>query len=150
MQAYDKPPTILIDSLPPDDWHGSKYLRFGPDGKLYFAVGEWALKLGLSGLFACAGSRYLPRLKWEWGTNAAYVVGDARVRNRRCLSAACTKCDDLAAEGGYLGTTALSSQVSLSLAAKRRHQLQHLHAYQVSQRCQLARLPVWLHLPNEP
>lgn len=37
---YDPPkPQIVYDQLPPDEHHGWKYLRFGPDNKLYTAVG---------------------------------------------------------------------------------------------------------------
>lgn len=32
-------PKVVFDNLPTDLWHGWKYLRFGPDGKLYTAVG---------------------------------------------------------------------------------------------------------------
>lgn len=32
-------PEVVTDSLPTDLWHGWKYLRVGPDGKLYFNVG---------------------------------------------------------------------------------------------------------------
>ncbi|MFN3920626.1 MAG: PQQ-dependent sugar dehydrogenase [Methylohalobius sp.] len=32
-------PEVVTDSLPADLWHGWKYLRVGPDGKLYFNVG---------------------------------------------------------------------------------------------------------------
>lgn len=32
-------PVLIIDNLPNDRSHGWKYLRFGPDGKLYFNVG---------------------------------------------------------------------------------------------------------------
>jgi glucose/arabinose dehydrogenase len=32
-------PVVVFNRLPSDKWHGWKYLRFGPDGKLYTAVG---------------------------------------------------------------------------------------------------------------
>ena len=32
-------PVVVYDGFPSDKWHGWKYLRFGPDGKLYTAVG---------------------------------------------------------------------------------------------------------------
>ncbi|PKM11598.1 MAG: sorbosone dehydrogenase [Gammaproteobacteria bacterium HGW-Gammaproteobacteria-3] len=32
-------PVVIYDRFPGDKWHGWKYLRFGPDGKLYTAVG---------------------------------------------------------------------------------------------------------------
>ncbi|MGR8934218.1 MAG: PQQ-dependent sugar dehydrogenase [Gammaproteobacteria bacterium] len=32
-------PRVVYDRLPKERWHGWKYLRFGPDGKLYTAVG---------------------------------------------------------------------------------------------------------------
>jgi glucose/arabinose dehydrogenase len=32
-------PTVIFDELPSDPFHGWKYLRFGPDGYLYFPVG---------------------------------------------------------------------------------------------------------------
>lgn len=32
-------PEVVFDGFPGDLWHGWKYLRFGPDGKLYTAVG---------------------------------------------------------------------------------------------------------------
>ena len=37
----DQPPepAVVTDVLPDKDWHGWKYLRFGPDGKLYIPVG---------------------------------------------------------------------------------------------------------------
>ena len=33
------PPVVITDQLPKDQHHGWKYLAFGPDGKLYVAVG---------------------------------------------------------------------------------------------------------------
>lgn len=41
VEHLDKPPapTIVYDKFPADKHHGWKYLRFGPDGKLYTAVG---------------------------------------------------------------------------------------------------------------
>lgn len=40
-QKLDNPPkpTVVFDKLPSDRHHGWKYLRFGPDNKLYFGVG---------------------------------------------------------------------------------------------------------------
>ncbi|MDD5274829.1 MAG: PQQ-dependent sugar dehydrogenase [Methylovulum sp.] len=40
-EHLDKPPTpvVVYDKFPSDKHHGWKYLRFGPDGKLYTAVG---------------------------------------------------------------------------------------------------------------
>jgi glucose/arabinose dehydrogenase len=40
-QALNKPPkpVVVYDKLPSDKHHGWKYLRFGPDGKLYTAIG---------------------------------------------------------------------------------------------------------------
>ncbi len=40
-KSLDKPPTptVVYDQFPSDTHHGWKYLRFGPDGKLYTAVG---------------------------------------------------------------------------------------------------------------
>lgn len=40
-QQLDKPPrpVVVTDALPDDRHHGWKYLRFGPDGKLYIPVG---------------------------------------------------------------------------------------------------------------
>lgn len=32
-------PVVIYDGFPSNKWHGWKYLRFGPDGKLYTAVG---------------------------------------------------------------------------------------------------------------
>ncbi len=32
-------PVVVYDRLPRDAWHGWKYLRFGPDGFLYFGIG---------------------------------------------------------------------------------------------------------------
>ncbi|HLF17835.1 MAG TPA: PQQ-dependent sugar dehydrogenase [Candidatus Omnitrophota bacterium] len=32
-------PVVVNDTFPPDTWHGWKYIRFGPDGKLYIPVG---------------------------------------------------------------------------------------------------------------
>jgi glucose/arabinose dehydrogenase len=32
-------PVVVNDSFPNDKWHGWKYIRFGPDGKLYISVG---------------------------------------------------------------------------------------------------------------
>ncbi len=32
-------PVVVYDGLPRDAWHGWKYLRFGPDGFLYFGIG---------------------------------------------------------------------------------------------------------------
>lgn len=37
--AQPPKPTVVFDQLPSDKHHGWKYLRFGPDGKLYSAVG---------------------------------------------------------------------------------------------------------------
>lgn len=33
-------PELLFDKLPDNSWHGWRYNRFGPDGKLYVAVGS--------------------------------------------------------------------------------------------------------------
>jgi len=33
------PPTVINDSFPNNQWHGWKFIRFGPDGKLYVPVG---------------------------------------------------------------------------------------------------------------
>ena len=40
-QSLDKPPKpiVVYDKFPSDKHHGWKYLRFGPDGKLYTAIG---------------------------------------------------------------------------------------------------------------
>jgi glucose/arabinose dehydrogenase len=37
----DRPPApvVVTDTLPDRTWHGSRYLRFGPDGRLYIPVG---------------------------------------------------------------------------------------------------------------
>ena len=35
----DAKPEILFDDLPDKDWHGNRYIRFGPDGALYVGVG---------------------------------------------------------------------------------------------------------------
>lgn len=32
-------PIVVNDSFPADEWHGWKFIRFGPDGKLYVPVG---------------------------------------------------------------------------------------------------------------
>ncbi len=32
-------PVVVVDDLPSDDWHGWKFIDFGPDGKLYVPVG---------------------------------------------------------------------------------------------------------------
>jgi len=32
-------PEVLFDDLPDKDWHGNRYIRFGPDGALYVGVG---------------------------------------------------------------------------------------------------------------
>ena len=37
-------PVVVSDAYPSDKWHGWKFIRFGPDGKLYVPVGAWALK----------------------------------------------------------------------------------------------------------
>ncbi len=37
--AHPPKPVVIYDQLPSDTHHGWKYLRFGPDGKLYTAVG---------------------------------------------------------------------------------------------------------------
>jgi glucose/arabinose dehydrogenase len=37
--AHPPKPEVIFDTLPSDKHHGWKYLRFGPDGKLYTAVG---------------------------------------------------------------------------------------------------------------
>lgn len=41
LQNLAKPPkpVVVFDRLPKDKWHGGRYLRFGPDGKLYLQVG---------------------------------------------------------------------------------------------------------------
>ncbi len=33
-------PVVVVDDLPADSWHGWKYLRIGPDNKLYVPVGS--------------------------------------------------------------------------------------------------------------
>ncbi len=30
---------VVLDNLPIDFWHGWKFIRFGPDGKLYLPIG---------------------------------------------------------------------------------------------------------------
>ena len=37
--AYPPKPVVVYDKFPSDKHHGWKYLRFGPDGKLYTAIG---------------------------------------------------------------------------------------------------------------
>jgi glucose/arabinose dehydrogenase len=37
--GYTQKPVVIYDKFPSDKHHGWKYLRFGPDGKLYTAVG---------------------------------------------------------------------------------------------------------------
>lgn len=37
--AVPPKPVVVFNRLPDDRWHGWKYLRFGPDGKLYTQVG---------------------------------------------------------------------------------------------------------------
>lgn len=32
-------PVVVTDNFPADDWDGRKYIKFGPDGKLYVSVG---------------------------------------------------------------------------------------------------------------
>ena len=32
-------PVVVSDAFPSDEWHGWKFIRFGPDGKLYVPVG---------------------------------------------------------------------------------------------------------------
>ena len=32
-------PIVVTDALPNDEWHGWKFIKFGPDGKLYIPVG---------------------------------------------------------------------------------------------------------------
>lgn len=37
---HDPPqPVVVSDTFPSDEWHGWKFIRFGPDGKLYVPVG---------------------------------------------------------------------------------------------------------------
>jgi glucose/arabinose dehydrogenase len=39
-RLHDPPqPVVVNDQLPDDEWHGWKFIRFGPDGKLYVPVG---------------------------------------------------------------------------------------------------------------
>ncbi len=39
-QLADPPePEVVRDDLPTDSWHGWRYMRFGPDGKLYMTIG---------------------------------------------------------------------------------------------------------------
>lgn len=33
------PPEIVFDALPKKKWHGWKFIKFGPDGKLYISIG---------------------------------------------------------------------------------------------------------------
>ncbi|MDE2399103.1 MAG: PQQ-dependent sugar dehydrogenase, partial [Burkholderiales bacterium] len=35
----DPPPPVVLGGLPPADAHRARYLRFGPDGKLYISIG---------------------------------------------------------------------------------------------------------------
>jgi len=37
--AHPPAPIVLRDDLPTETWHGWKYLRFGPDGRIYFGIG---------------------------------------------------------------------------------------------------------------
>jgi glucose/arabinose dehydrogenase len=32
-------PVVVYDQFPDNEWHGWKYIRFGPDGRLYVPVG---------------------------------------------------------------------------------------------------------------
>jgi len=45
----DAEPEILYDALPDKDWHGNRYIRFGPDGALYVGVGAPCNVCSLSG-----------------------------------------------------------------------------------------------------
>ena len=39
-RLHDPPdPVVVYGDLPDDEWHGWKFIRFGPDGKLYVPVG---------------------------------------------------------------------------------------------------------------
>jgi glucose/arabinose dehydrogenase len=39
-RLHDPPePVVVYDRLPADEWHGWKFIRFGPDGKLYVPIG---------------------------------------------------------------------------------------------------------------
>jgi len=85
-------PTIIRDNLPSDDWHGWKFIRVGPDRKLYVPVGApcnscipekpWyasLLRMNLDGsdfeIFA-EGIRNTVGFDWEPGSNGVLWFTD--------------------------------------------------------------------------
>jgi len=94
-QSLDKPPkpVAVYDQLPSDTHHGWKYLRFGPDGKLYTAIGAPCnickpdkpyaslLRLNPDGTgfeIIATGIRNTVGFDWQPETNALFFTDNGR------------------------------------------------------------------------
>lgn len=87
-------PVVVYDQLPSDDWHGSKYLRIGPDNMLYTAVGapcnacepekpifSSLVRLNLDGSgfeMLARGIRSSVGMDWQPETNALFFTDNGR------------------------------------------------------------------------
>ncbi len=86
-------PTVIYSDLPKDEAHGWKYLRVGPDGKLYFQVGApcnicmpdgnhaQIRRINLDGSGAeviARGIRQVVGMDWQPGTNILYFSENQR------------------------------------------------------------------------
>jgi glucose/arabinose dehydrogenase len=94
-QSLGKPPkpAVVYGQLPSDKHHGWKYLRFGPDGKLYTAIGAPCnickpdkpyaslLRLNPDGSdfeIIASGIRNTVGFDWQPGTNALFFTENGR------------------------------------------------------------------------
>ncbi len=94
-QSLAKPPkpVVVYDRLPSDKHHGWKYLRFGPDGKLYTAIGAPCnickpekpyaslVRLNPDGSqfeIIASGIRNTVGFDWQPGTNALFFNDNGR------------------------------------------------------------------------
>jgi glucose/arabinose dehydrogenase len=87
-------PVVVYDQLPSEEWHGSKYLRIGPDNKLYTAVGapcnicepekpifSSLVRLNIDGSgfeMLARGIRSSVGLDWQPETNALFFTDNGR------------------------------------------------------------------------
>jgi glucose/arabinose dehydrogenase len=87
-------PVVVYDQLPSEEWHGSKYLRIGPDNKLYTLVGapcnncepekpifSSLVRLNLDGSgfeIIARGIRSSVGLDWQPETNALFFTDNGR------------------------------------------------------------------------
>lgn len=87
-------PELIYDQYPTDDWHGWKYIAFGPDGKLYVPVGapcnvcepEKPVYASITRMnpdgtnmeIYAKGIRNTVGFDWQPGTNVLYFTDNGR------------------------------------------------------------------------